>query len=91
MEKQGIILRAREELEEARKNAWSIGAYNTPKGSAEYLGSLSENNDIFHFYRDAEKKYYYESERGLKFDREMRKAQKRHREKKRRERHYEIF
>lgn len=85
MKKQGIILRTKEELKETEGRAWSIGAYNIPEEPIKYLGSLAENNNIYHYYKDRGGNYYFETERGLKFDREMREAQKRHREKKRRD------
>ena len=81
MEKHEVIFRSEEELREVRGNAWTIGAYSIPEEPVEYLGSLAEKDDISHYYRDRNGKYFYESERSLRFDREMRKAQERHRHK----------
>lgn len=83
MEKKDAVFRTEEELSEAKGNAWSIGAYNIPEHPVEYLGSLKEERDIHHYYRDKNGKYYFESERILKFDREMREAQERRKKKKR--------
>lgn len=82
MEKHEVIFRSEEELREARGNARTIGAYSIPEEPVEYLGSLAEKDDISHYYRDRNGEYFYESERMLKFDREMREAQERRRRKK---------
>ena len=82
MEKHEVIFRSEEELREVRGNAWTIGAYSIPEEPVEYLGSLAEKDDICHYYRDRNGKYFYESERSLRFDREMREAQERRRRKK---------
>ncbi|MCM1259242.1 MAG: hypothetical protein NC307_15555 [Roseburia sp.] len=84
MEKKDAVFRSEEELSEVKGNAWSIGAYNIPENPVKYLGSLRAERDIYHYYRDKNGKYFYESERTLKFDREMREAQERHRSKKHR-------
>ncbi len=81
MEKKNVIFRTKEELKAARENAWSIGAYNIPELPTEYLGSIDEKNDIYHYYRDKDGKYFFESERTLRFDREMREARKKRRRK----------
>ena len=82
MEKHEVIFRSEEELREVRGNAWTIGAYSIPEEPVEYLGSLAGKDDISHYYRDRNGKYFYESERSLRFDREMREAQERRRRKK---------
>lgn len=84
MEKHEVIFRSEEELKEVRGNARTIGAYSIPEEPVEYLGSLAEKDDISHYYRDRNGEYFYESERMLKFDREMKEAQERHRCKKNR-------
>lgn len=84
MEKKDVVFRSEEELSEVKGNAWSIGAYNIPETPVEYLGSLKVTGDIHHYYRDSKGKYFFESERILRFDREMREAQERNRRKKRR-------
>lgn len=82
MVKREVIFRSEEELKEARGNAWSIGAYSIPEDPVEYLGSLAKKDDVWHYYKDKNGKYFYESERTLKFEREMREAQERNRRKK---------
>ena len=82
MEKHEVIFRSEEELREVRGNARTIGAYSIPEEPVEYLGSLAGKDDISHYYRDRNGKYFYESERSLRFDREMREAQERRRRKK---------
>ena len=77
MEKKDAVFRSEEELSEAKGNAWSIGAYNIPENPVEYLGSLTAKRDIYHYYRDKNGKYFYESERTLRFERKMREAQTR--------------
>lgn len=81
MEKHEVIFRSEEELKEVRGNARTIGAYSIPEEPVEYLGSLAEKDDISHYYKDRNGEYFYESERMLKFDREMREAQERRRRK----------
>lgn len=84
MEKKDVVFRSEEELSEVKGNAWSIGAYSIPELPVEYLGSTKIGNDIHHYYRDKNGKYFYESERILKFDREIREAQERRKKKKHR-------
>lgn len=81
MEKKDAVFRSEEDLSEVRGNAWSIGAYNIPEHPVEYLGSLKKERDIYHYYRDKNGKYFYENERTLRFDREMREAQERRKKK----------
>lgn len=83
MEKKDAVFRSEEDLSEVKRNAWSIGAYNIPETPVEYLGSLTAKRDIYHYYRDKNGKYYFESENTLKFDREMREAQERRKKEKR--------
>lgn len=68
--RQGIQLKAAEELEEARRKAWSIGAYSQPR-NPEYIGSLPDRNDTFHYFKDADGKYYYIGNREMEFEKEM--------------------
>lgn len=61
--------------------AVTIGAYNIPD-SPEYIGSKKTKHDTYHYFRDADGKYYFESERIMEFDRQIRESQKRRHEKK---------
>lgn len=71
-----IILKTKEELGDAIKNAVSIGANNQPKNSV-YIGSCTDEYDTWHYYQDEDGTFYYEGERILEFDCEMKEAQRR--------------
>lgn len=63
-----VIFKSKEELADIEAVARSIGAYNQPVDPV-YIGSRKSERNIYHYYRDVDGKYYYESERCLLFDR----------------------
>lgn len=74
-----ILLKDRKELQEDVKEAWSIGAYNEPKDPV-YIGSRETEYDTYHYFKDSDGRYYYESGRTMKFEKEIKELQKkRHR------------
>lgn len=68
-----------EELEKAKKEARSVGAFNIPV-CPELLGIVEKGDDKIYFYKDKAGKYFFESERTMKFEQEMKDAQKRRRQ-----------
>ena len=75
-----VVLKTREELADAIENARSIGAYNQPSCPV-YAGSCDTGNNVYHYYRDSDGKYYYQDERCLQFEniiKEHTKGRKRH-------------
>ena len=58
------------ELELAQKNAYSFTGLKPPN-DAWYIGSKEKSGDTYHYYKDAEGNYYYDSEKGRKFEEEM--------------------
>ena len=72
---QGIQLKAREELKEAREKAWSIGANNQPVAH-KYIGSRQEGDDTHHYFKDADGKFYFLSSRIMEVEKEMEASQR---------------
>lgn len=68
-----------------KKDGRSIGANNVPD-DPELLGIVKEKNGKIYYYKDKRGEYFYQSEMILNFDREMKEAQRRRKERRRAER-----
>ncbi len=81
LEKHPVILQNREQLADVIGHAKSIGAYNQPDNPV-YIGSYDSGNNIFHYFQDDDGCFYFEDERCLQFDKEIKEHQKERRRKK---------
>lgn len=70
-----VVLKTREELADAVENAKSIGAYNEPENPV-YIGSLETEYNVYHFYQDSDRRFYYEDERCLQFEKKIKEHRK---------------
>lgn len=72
------------ELERAEKDAWSFPGLSPPDQAAYYIGAIRKRRrtpeglcaDVYRFWKDAEGKYWYDTDRGMAFKREMAAIQK---------------
>lgn len=69
-----ITIKPRDELPKHISDARSIGAYNIPENPV-YIGSEQTANDVYHYFADDDGTYYYESERTMRFEEEMKERQ----------------
>lgn len=67
-----------EELERAYQNAWSFPALEPPN-QARYIGFQKYPTGRYLYWKDAEGNYWYDTERGMIFKKEMKEVQKKKR------------
>lgn len=65
----------RQELETAHREAWSFPGLSPPQG-ARYIGCQRRPTGMYRYWKDAAGKYWYETDQGTAFKREMEAAQK---------------
>lgn len=65
----------RQELETAHREAWSFPGLSPPQG-ARYIGCQRRSTGLYRYWKDAAGKYWYETDQGMAFKREMEAAQK---------------
>jgi hypothetical protein len=81
-EEKAEIGQAKPDLEDVKRKAWSFDGV-TPPDKAEEIGREEKAGTVFIYYVDQSNRYWYATERGLKFAAEMEQIQKKKTKKKR--------